>query len=323
MPYENLPGYGTPMPLPSGPIPGGGFSNLGYMPTGGSSGSGMFGGGGSSSANWGQLAGAGAGLIASAFAPTIPDIRGDAKGVQQAAKDLGTQGKQLTDTGQAALAPVLKYFSALLSGNPADIMAATAPDRARVIDQYDAARKTAAQFAPRGGGQASGNLSLKAREASDLAMQPAAARANAANAMGAIGQNLTQAGMTAEEQAINQLSQVLGPLLRQEGMDQQSQSSTWESLGSFAMMAAMAASSRTLKEGIRPLSDDEVADRLAKLPIATWQYKGQSTTHIGPMAEDFHRAFGVGDGKTLALVDVMGVLLAAERSRQRRLRGQL
>jgi len=240
MPYENLPGYGTALPPTTLPSYGTGFSNFGFMPTGGSSGSGMSAGGTSSGGgNWGQFAGAGASMLASAFAPTIPDIRGDVKGVQADAKALGTQGKQLTDQGLGALAPALKYFQSLLSGNSADVMAATAPDRARVIDQYDAARKTAASFSPRGGGSASANLNLKAKEAGDLATLPVAARNNAASSMATIGQNLTSTGLSAQEQSIQQLSQALGPLFNQEQSDKQSQSSTWETIGTIAAMAAM------------------------------------------------------------------------------------
>ncbi|HWQ39164.1 MAG TPA: hypothetical protein VNM24_11260, partial [Burkholderiales bacterium] len=34
-------------------------------------------------------------------------------------------------------------------------------------------------------------------------------------------------------------------------------------------------------------------------------------THVGPYAEDFAKRFGVGDGKTISVIDAVGVTLAA------------
>jgi len=83
-------------------------------------------------------------------------------------------------------------------------------------------------------------------------------------------------------------------------------------LGTAAPYIAMAASSRDYKDDITPITPT-MRERLKNLPIYTWHYKGEDITHIGPTAEEFRDAFGVGDGKTIALVDVMGVLLAARR----------
>ena len=70
-------------------------------------------------------------------------------------------------------------------------------------------------------------------------------------------------------------------------------------------------SSREIKDVGGRLSGAAVLAKLRKLPIYRWAYKDDPTPHLGPMAEDFRDAFKVGDGKALALVDVMGVLLAA------------
>ena len=54
--------------------------------------------------------------------------------------------------------------------------------------------------------------------------------------------------------------------------------------------------------------------RLDSVPISTWSYRSQddSTRHIGPMAQDFFGAFGVGeDRRHIASVDADGVALAA------------
>jgi len=49
------------------------------------------------------------------------------------------------------------------------------------------------------------------------------------------------------------------------------------------------------------------------LPLTTWNFKVDSATkHLGPMAQDFYAAFGVGpDDKHIATVDADGVALAA------------
>jgi hypothetical protein len=57
---------------------------------------------------------------------------------------------------------------------------------------------------------------------------------------------------------------------------------------------------------------DEVLPALADLPIQKWTYKpglGDPAEHVGPYAEDFANAFGLGDGKTIHLADMAGVLL--------------
>ena len=54
--------------------------------------------------------------------------------------------------------------------------------------------------------------------------------------------------------------------------------------------------------------------RLADISVESWNYKFQSPTvrHIGPMAQDFAAAFGVGeDDKHINMVDAFGVALAS------------
>ena len=49
------------------------------------------------------------------------------------------------------------------------------------------------------------------------------------------------------------------------------------------------------------------------LQISEWQYSydADGQRHVGPMAEDFHEAFGLNDGKFIGLGDAQGVLMAA------------
>ena len=58
----------------------------------------------------------------------------------------------------------------------------------------------------------------------------------------------------------------------------------------------------------------EVLQKVAALPVQTWNYKTQpkSIRHIGPMAQDFSAAFHCGETNTgITTIDADGVALAA------------
>ena len=74
------------------------------------------------------------------------------------------------------------------------------------------------------------------------------------------------------------------------------------------------ASDRNAKANVTPVNGEEVLARLGEVPITTWNYKSQapSIRHIGPMAQDFHAAFGLGEDEThISTLDADGVALAA------------
>jgi hypothetical protein len=72
-------------------------------------------------------------------------------------------------------------------------------------------------------------------------------------------------------------------------------------------------SDRAAKENFRPVDAQQVLAKVAAMPIARWNFKAlPGAEHIGPMAQDFHAAFGIGvDDKHIATVDADGVALAA------------
>jgi hypothetical protein len=72
-------------------------------------------------------------------------------------------------------------------------------------------------------------------------------------------------------------------------------------------------SDRNAKENVQPADTGVILDKLAALPISTWTFKQEpSGTHIGPMAQDFHAAFGLGNTDAgIMTVDADGVALAA------------
>jgi len=72
-------------------------------------------------------------------------------------------------------------------------------------------------------------------------------------------------------------------------------------------------SDRAAKTGFAAVNVREVLDKLASLSIARWSYRTQDgVRHIGPVAQDFYAAFGVGeDDRHISTVDADGVALAA------------
>ena len=73
-------------------------------------------------------------------------------------------------------------------------------------------------------------------------------------------------------------------------------------------------SDRNAKANFAPVDGRKVLEQLAAIPIETWNYKSQqpSTRHMGPMAQDFHAAFQVGeDDKHITTIDADGVAMAA------------
>jgi hypothetical protein len=73
-------------------------------------------------------------------------------------------------------------------------------------------------------------------------------------------------------------------------------------------------STKTAKSDIEPVNGPDALTAVESLDIATWRYdaEDEDIRHIGPMAEDFHDAFGLGhDEQRISNVDADGVALAA------------
>lgn len=73
-------------------------------------------------------------------------------------------------------------------------------------------------------------------------------------------------------------------------------------------------SDRNAKTAFAPVNGLNLLDALLGLPVQSWTYKaeGAGVRHIGPTAQDFYAAFGVGTDDThLAALDTSGVALAA------------
>ncbi|HMO51788.1 MAG TPA: hypothetical protein PKE26_10230 [Kiritimatiellia bacterium] len=75
----------------------------------------------------------------------------------------------------------------------------------------------------------------------------------------------------------------------------------------------VSASDREKKQDINLADSRDILDRVVAMPVHFWRYKDSpEVLHIGPMAQDFFAAFGVGpDDRHIASVDADGVALAA------------
>ncbi len=84
-------------------------------------------------------------------------------------------------------------------------------------------------------------------------------------------------------------------------------------------------SDRAKKRDFEAVSAEDVARRVATLPVERWSYasEGSGVRHMGPTAQDFKKAFGLGpDDKTITSIDEGGVALAAIQGLYRMIEAQ-
>lgn len=72
-------------------------------------------------------------------------------------------------------------------------------------------------------------------------------------------------------------------------------------------------SSVHVKEKFSQVNEDDILLKISELPLTEWSYKKRpNLRHIGPMAQDFYAAFGLGKGETtISSIDADGVSLVA------------
>jgi hypothetical protein len=84
-----------------------------------------------------------------------------------------------------------------------------------------------------------------------------------------------------------------------------------------------------VKENFATIDGEELLRRIGTIPLTTWNYKGQdpkSQRHYGPMAQDFHRAFGsdaygtIGNNTSINQADFDGVNFTAIQALESRTR---
>jgi hypothetical protein len=91
--------------------------------------------------------------------------------------------------------------------------------------------------------------------------------------------------------------------------------------GTISAEEILVTSDRDAKTAVQEIKGEDILDKLKTLPVSLWSYKSSpDQRHIGPMAQDFHAAFGLGDSdKRISMVDAAGVALAAVKALNDRL----
>jgi hypothetical protein len=83
---------------------------------------------------------------------------------------------------------------------------------------------------------------------------------------------------------------------------------------------------RNEKKNFQPVNGGRVLEKLAALPVQSWNYKWEADTntpHLGPMAQDFKTAFYPGrDDKSISTLEFDGVELAAIQGLNQKLSDQ-
>lgn len=80
-------------------------------------------------------------------------------------------------------------------------------------------------------------------------------------------------------------------------------------------------SSKKVKTDKRKLPEGAALGAIRKMPVEQWRYKegmGDGGEHIGPYAEDFAKATGQGDGKSIDVISAIGVTMGAIRDLDRK-----
>ncbi len=96
-------------------------------------------------------------------------------------------------------------------------------------------------------------------------------------------------------------------------------------IGDVYSKGVILTSDRNAKTNFSSVNNLAVLAKVAAMPIQRWNYKTDagSLQHIGPMAQDFHAAFGLNgsDNKHISTVDAQGVALAAIQGLNQKLDG--
>ncbi len=78
-----------------------------------------------------------------------------------------------------------------------------------------------------------------------------------------------------------------------------------------------------MKHAFRDLDGETLLGKIAAMPVQEWSYKTQASAirHVGPTAQDFHAAFGLGeDPLRIGTLDADGIALAAVKALEARTR---
>lgn len=143
-------------------------------------------------------------------------------------------------------------------------------------------------------------------------------RGTAAMASSGMGQaaNMGGAGFQGAMAGYGQMGDLLNTQYQQQMQAYQARQQMYGGIGGAlgGIVGAFMSSKETKTGNRRPAVS--VLDSVRQMPVEEWEYKdgmgdGGGRRHIGPYAEDFARATGLGDGKTISIIDAVGVSLGA------------
>ncbi len=169
--------------------------------------------------------------------------------LRDSATALRQKGALLGGQGQQALAPTLAYYQSLIGQDPAALMQATAPERGRVIDQYDSARRAAAEFGPRGGATNAAIANSHFQQAQQLGDITSMAKRDATSQLAALGATMTGLGLSADQLASMDLNAVIQAVLGQDYLDIQKRGQTMAMWGGVGETAGSLAGLYLTREG--------------------------------------------------------------------------
>lgn len=127
-------------------------------------------------------------------------------------------------------------------------------------------------------------------------------------------QDLMHTGYDASKSYSDQIAQALAQQANLQYANDASKNSMWNDFAKgigTGMGTAAIMSSSTLKDKISTPSTKEILDNVRDLSLDVWKYKDIPQNFLGTYAEEFSERFGVGDGKTINIIDLFGVLLGA------------
>jgi hypothetical protein len=176
---------------------------------------------------------------------------GGSGGQTQQQKDLTTAQTDIAKFGLGeakknlpAAATALKgpqdFFTALMSGDRKSILNALAPEVDTLTSQYDTGRKTAEEFAPRGGGRAAALEELPFRKAGEINKMVQGARDKGAAGLTSISQLFGQLGTSELSGGTSAANSAFGNIQDAKINQQQQQAQAGQAVGALiALLVGM------------------------------------------------------------------------------------
>lgn len=98
--------------------------------------------------------------------------------------------------------------------------------------------------------------------------------------------------------------------------EQQANNGLWSGIGQAlgGLAGFFMPSDENVKENKQPVEEGKALEAIEQMPVEEWDYMpgiGDGGRHIGTYAQDFKEATGKGDGKTIPVIDAIGVTMKA------------